>query len=117
MTQAARDHKRVLIVFGANWCYDCHVLDAAFHSTEIAPLLEANFFVVHVDIGKGDRNQDIMRRYSVPMEKGIPALVVLESDGKLLYSQRNGEFKAAQSLGPEDLLAFLNKWKPDKRGR
>ena len=117
LTRAARDHKRVLIVFGANWCYDCHVLDAAFHSAEIEPLLEANFFVVHVDIGKGDRNQDIMRRYGVPMEKGIPALVVLESDGKLLYSQRNGEFEAARSLGPEDLLASLNKWKPDTRGR
>ncbi len=117
LTRATRDHKRVLIVFGANWCYDCHVLDAAFHRAEIEPLLEANFFVVHVDIGKGDRNQEIMRRYGVPMEKGIPALVVLEGDGKLLYSQRNGEFEAARSLGPEDLLAFLNKWKPDKRGR
>ena len=51
------------------------------------------------------------------MEKGIPALVVLGSDGKLLYSQRNVEFEAARSLGPEDLLASLNKWKPDTRGR
>jgi len=117
LTWAARDHKRVLIVFGANWCYDCHVLDAAFHSAGIAPLLDVNFFVVHVDIGKGDRNQDIMRRYGVPTEKGIPALAVLESDGKLLYSQRNGEFEAARSLGPEDLLTFLNQWKPETRGR
>src|SRR5947209_7199211 len=23
--------KRVLLVFGANWCYDCHVLDQALH--------------------------------------------------------------------------------------
>ena len=29
--KAAGDHKRVLLVFGANWCYDCHVLDLAFH--------------------------------------------------------------------------------------
>lgn len=28
---AAKDHKRVLLVFGANWCGDCHVLDRAFH--------------------------------------------------------------------------------------
>jgi thiol:disulfide interchange protein len=26
LTRAARDHKRVLIVFGANWCYDCHAV-------------------------------------------------------------------------------------------
>ncbi len=115
LTHAARDHKHVLVVFGANWCYDCHVLDAAFRSAEIAPLLEANYEVVHVDIGKGDHNQDIMQRYGVPLEKGIPALAVLEGEGKLLYSQRNGEFEAARSLGPEDLIAFLNRWKPDSR--
>ena len=25
--KAAVNHKRVLLVFGANWCFDCHVLD------------------------------------------------------------------------------------------
>src|SRR6202795_778490 len=31
LKKAAAEHKRVIVVFGANWCYDCHVLDAAFH--------------------------------------------------------------------------------------
>jgi hypothetical protein len=30
LEKASKEHKRVLIVFGANWCYDCHVLDLAF---------------------------------------------------------------------------------------
>ena len=34
---AAKDHKRVILVFGANWCYDCHVLDMAFHRPDFAP--------------------------------------------------------------------------------
>ncbi len=36
-------------------------------------------------------------------------LAVLESDGKLLSSQKNGEFEKARALGPEDLIAFLNR--------
>ncbi len=48
-------------------------------------------------------------------EKGIPAPAVLAGDGKLLYSQRNGEFEAARSFRPEDLIGFLNLWKPDSR--
>jgi thioredoxin 1 len=111
LQDAAPQHKRVIVVFGANWCYDCHVLDAAFQRPDFAPILEKNYEVVHVDTGKGDKNQDLMEKYGVPMKKGIPALAVLDSDGKLLVSQRNGEFENARALGPEDLLAFLNKWK------
>jgi hypothetical protein len=109
---AARQHKRVIVVFGANWCYDCHVLDLAFHRPDLASVISQNYEVVHVDVGQGDKNQDIMQRYEVPMARGIPGLAVLDSDGKLLYSQKGGEFEKARSLAPEDLLAFLNKWKP-----
>lgn len=110
--RAAKAHKRVMVIFGADWCYDCHVLEMAFHRPDIAPTLNSNFEVVHVDIGEGDKNADLMTQYQVPMDRKIPAIAVLDGSGKLLYSQRNGEFKDARILGPEDLLAFLNRWKP-----
>ena len=112
--KAEKEHKRVLVVFGADWCYDCHVLDLAFERDDIAPLVEKNYEVVHVDVGEGDRNQDLMKEYEVPMERGIPALAVLDSTGKLLFSQKNGEFEKARALGPEDLVKFLEQWKPEK---
>ena len=114
LEKAAKERKRVLIVFGANWCYDCHVLDLAFERDDIAPLMEANYEVVHVDVGEGDKNQDLMKEYEVPMERGIPAVAVLDSTGKLLFSQKNGEFEKARALGPEDLVKFLEQWKPQK---
>jgi len=118
LTKAAAEHKRVILVFGANWCYDCHVLDKAFHSADLAPILAANYEVVHVDIGKaGEKNPDLMTKYEVPMKRGIPGLAVLDADGKLVYSQKNGEFENARALSPEDFLAFLNKWKPPAQGR
>ncbi len=109
---AAVTHKRVLVVFGANWCYDCHVLEAAFHSPEISPAVEKSFEVVHVDIGQADKNLDIAKLYDVPLDRGVPAIAVLANDGKLLFSQKRGEFEAARSMAPEDILDFLNKWKP-----
>jgi thiol-disulfide isomerase/thioredoxin len=112
---AAKAHKRVLVVFGANWCYDCHVLDLAFRRPDIAGVLQRNFEVVHVDVGEGDKNQDLMQEYQVPMKRGIPAIAVLEGNGKLLYSQKGGEFENARALAPEDVLQFLDKWKPVAR--
>lgn len=117
LKKAAAEHKRVIVVFGANWCYDCHVLDAAFHRSDLAPIVSANYEVVHVDIGKGEKNQDLMTRYEVPMKRGIPGLAVLDASGKLVYSQKNGEFENARALAPEDFIAFLNKWKPAAQSR
>jgi thiol:disulfide interchange protein len=117
LAKAAAEHKRVIVVFGANWCFDCHVLDKAFHSSDLAPILAANYEVVHVDIGKGEKNQDLMAKYEVPMKRGIPGLAVLDANGKLIYSQKNGEFENARALTPEDFLVFLNKWKPGAQSR
>jgi len=117
LEKAAAEHKRVIVVFGANWCYDRHVLDTAFHRSDLAPIIAANYEVVHVDIGKGHKNQDLMKQYEVPMKRGIPGLAVLEADGKLVYSQKNGEFENARALAPENFLAFLNKWKPGAQSR
>ena len=113
--RAAQEHKRVLLVFGANWCYDCHVLDLAFHRSDFASAM-AGYEVVHVDIGaEGKKNVDLAKQFRVPLEKGIPALAVLESDGKLVVSQKNGEFENARAMTPEALLEFLNRWKPEAR--
>ena len=115
LEHAGREHKNVILVFGGNWCFDCHVLDLAFHHPEIEPALKAHFIVVHVDIGEYDKNLDLAEQYQVPLKKGVPALAVLASDGKLLYSQRGGEFEAARSLAPEDVTAFLKKWQPNSK--
>ncbi len=111
IARAAKEHKNVLIVFGANWCYDCHVLDLAFHRPDLAPILQRNYEVVHVDIGEFNKNVDLMQQYGVPLQK-VPSLAVLNDKGKLLYSQQGGEFSKARALAPEDILAFLKKWKP-----
>jgi thioredoxin-related protein len=114
--KAARDHKRLLLVFGANWCFDCHVLDLAFERPDIAPVLNANYEIVHVDLGpEEEKNADLVREYDIPLNKGVPALAVAESDGKLVVSQKNGEFEDARALTPDVLLEFLNKWKPQVR--
>ena len=113
VAKAKKDHQRVILVFGANWCYDCHVLDQAFHQTDVAPLLQMGFQVVHVDIGDdGKKNSNLAAEYQVPVNKGVPALAVLDPDGTLVYSQKNGEWESARSLDPDDVIAFLDRWKP-----
>ncbi len=113
---AAATHKRVLLDFGGNWCGDCHVLDLYMHDPTNLPILQANFVVVHINIGRMDQNVDLAERYQIPLRRGVPALAILSSQGKLLYSQRNGEFESMRNLQSDDVTHFLAKWKPVKPG-
>ena len=113
---AAETHKRVLIDFGGNWCGDCQVLDIYFHNAENLPLLEKNYVLVHVNIGHMDENQDIAAQYQVPLDRGVPALAVLNERGKLLYSQKAGEFEAMRRMESSSVTSFLVQWKPAKEG-
>jgi len=113
---AAQTHKRVLLDFGGNWCGDCQVLDLYFHNAQNLPILESNFVLVHVNIGHMDINLDIANQYQVPLEKGVPAIAVLSDRGKLLYSQKSGEFEAMRRMDPSAVTSFLVQWKPAREG-
>ncbi|HEX4287093.1 MAG TPA: thioredoxin family protein [Terracidiphilus sp.] len=113
---AAAVHKRVLIDFGGNWCGDCQVLDIYFHNDANRAILESNFVLVHINIGHMDENVDIAQKYNVPLAKGVPALAVLSENGKLLYSQRSGEFEAMRRMESSSVTQFLVQWKPSKAG-
>lgn len=110
LAAAGRQHKNVLLDFGGNWCIDCHVLDNAFHQPRIAPLLNSNYVLVHVDVGKYDKNLDLAKKYHVNLEKGVPSLAVLDALGKVLYA--TGDFERARMMSEDDVIQFLDKWKP-----
>jgi thioredoxin 1 len=109
---AQKQNKRVLLVFGANWCIDCHILDRAFHQPRVAPLLEGNFVVVHVDVGQYDKNLSLARQYHVDLGKGVPSVAVIDAKNSLLTS--SSEFEKAHLLTEQDVIDFLNEWKPKR---
>jgi thiol-disulfide isomerase/thioredoxin len=113
---AAATHKRILLDFGGNWCGDCQVLDIYFHDPANRPILDANFVLVHINIGMVDTNLELAKKYEVPLGKGVPALAVLSENGKLLYSQKGGEFEAMRRMQSSSVTSFLVQWKPAKQG-
>ena len=110
LAAAGKQHKNVLLDFGGNWCLDCHVLDNAFHQPRIAPLLDSNYILVHVDVGRYEKNLDLAKKYHVDLEKGVPSLAVLDAKGNVLYATR--DFERARVMSEEDVIQFLDKWKP-----
>jgi thiol-disulfide isomerase/thioredoxin len=111
LAASAAAHKRVILDFGGNWCPDCQVLDVYFHDSANKPILDANYILVHVNIGRLSENLDLAQRFEVPLNKGVPALAVLDEKGTLLYSQKGGEFEAMRGMQSSAVTKFLNDWK------
>ena len=112
LAEAARQHKRVLLDFGGNWCGDCQILDFYFHQPPNASLISQHYIVVDVDVGHLDQNLDIAGKYGVPIQQhGVPALAVLDANGSVVYSQGSGEFAAMGKVDPASVTQFLERWK------
>jgi thioredoxin 1 len=110
LADARRTHRRVLLDFGGDWCPDCQVLNIYFQQSPNSELLSQNFVRVNVNVGHQDANRDIAARYGVPL-KGVPALAVLDGNGRVLYAQNN-QFADMRHLDSAALTTFLNQWKP-----
>ena len=110
IAEARHTGKRVILDFGGDWCPDCQVLNLYFNQSPNRELLDKYFIRVNVNIGHEDANVGLAHQYGVPLQ-GVPALAVLDSHGKLIYSQ-NKQFSDMRHIQSADLTAFLNAWKP-----
>ena len=99
----------VLIIFGANWCEDCRVLDEALTHGKSAELVAKEFKVVKVDVGNFDRNLDLAAAYGNPIKKGIPAAVVLSANNGVLYTTRAGELANARRMSDTGIYEFFSR--------
>jgi len=114
LDKARADQRFVLIDFGADWCPDCRVLGKLFEDASVAPFLAANFHVVHVDVGRRDKNGDVVAKYGATSGDWIPAIVVLASDGTVV-ARTNEEVRLTRRTTPAELLARLQQWAPKQR--
>ncbi len=109
LTQAATANTPVIVVFGANWCGDCKMLDAAMKTGASAPLLSRDFRIIKVNVGRFDKNLDVAKSYGVPLEKGIPAVAIISPSNEVLYATRGGELSNARKMGDNGIYEFFKR--------
>lgn len=113
--QAAREGKRVAVVFGAEWCPDCYAFESSLKHRLVAPIVQPGYVVLKVSVGNRNRNLDLMESYGMVVENGIPAVAILDPDGSLVVSQRHGEFRNASALlSVAEIVSFFHRWTPAK---
>ncbi len=105
---AKAQNKLALVVFGANWCGDCKMLDMEMHQGELARLVNDKLVVVKVDVGRFDRNKDVAAVYGNNiLKKGIPSVALVRADGSVAYQTEGGELADARKMGREGVTQFF----------
>jgi thioredoxin-related protein len=115
LRKAAPSNKRVLVVFGANWCIWCRRLHEMFEtSPKVTAALRAHYEVVRIDVNTrrgAHRNSEVDHRYGTPTKEGLPVLVVLDAKGSHLTTQETGALEVGAAHSPEKIIGFLEVWK------
>ncbi len=115
---AKKENKRVLLMFGANWCPWCQRLHHLIETNDqVNRYLYKHYELVLVDLGKRNLNMQIDKRYGSPNKLGIPVFVVLDSSGKQIHTQETGTLeypKGSTKIGhdPDKVIQFLKQWAP-----
>ena len=107
LARAKTDNKQVMIVFGANWCGDCKMLDGEFKKPTLKALLDANYVVVKVDVNRFNKNLDVVKPYGEVIKKGIPSIVIATPANQLVYATNGGELADARKMGESGVAEFF----------
>lgn len=109
--RARKNGKRVLIDLGGNWCGDCVVLANIMQLPDLKPFIAAHYEVVSVDTGRNNKNLQILARFGVTLAGGVPAVLIVEPDGKTLVDAGHiSALEDARHMTPQGLADWLALW-------
>jgi thiol-disulfide isomerase/thioredoxin len=109
--RAQKSRKRVLIDLGGNWCGDCIILANFLKLPEMHRFMEAHYEEVSVDVGRFDRNLQIAARFGLTKRLvGVPTMLVVTPDGKLLNGDDVFAVADARSMTPQAIAGYLAKY-------
>jgi len=109
--RAERSNKRVLLMFGGDWCGWCHKLHDLFaKDNEIRRLLSYEYELVMIDT-KAPHAPELLEECSKGQTGvGFPFLAVMDASGKLLVGQKTDPLEEGDHHDPKKVKEFLARW-------
>lgn len=107
LAEAHSSGKKVLIIFGSNWCSDCISFDRRLQQEPLKSLIKKEFVIIKTDIGNWDKNMDFAERFGNPAKSGIPSIAVVATDKNQYYAAGGSELARARHQTTVDLTEWL----------
>ncbi|HZY36719.1 MAG TPA: thioredoxin family protein [Mucilaginibacter sp.] len=89
--QAAKENKKVLLIFHASWCGWCKKMTASLNDPSCKKMFDDNYVTVYLDVleHKGEESKenpgglDVLKKYEA-VDAGLPFWLILDAQGNTL---------------------------------
>lgn len=89
--QAAKENKKVMVIFHASWCGWCHKMDTSLNDLSVKSFFDKNFVITHLTIDESPDKKNLENPGAKVLnekwggkDQGIPFWVIMDKDGKIL---------------------------------
>jgi thioredoxin-related protein len=114
--QAAKENKKVLLIFHASWCGWCRKMDASLQDVSVKPLIDNNYITAHLTVYESRDKKELENPGALELltehggaGKGLPYWLVLDKEGKVLA---NSLFQPNENSGcpasEEEVAYFIS---------
>jgi thioredoxin-related protein len=114
--EAQRTNRNVMLEIGGKWCVWCGYLDKFFAAnTTIRQYRDEKYVMVKINFSPENKNQAVISKYG--KVTGYPHIFILDSNGKLLYSEDTSKLEQGRGYNLTAVAGFLKDWAPAKEAK
>jgi thioredoxin-related protein len=114
--QAAKENKKVMVIFHASWCGWCHKMDTSLNDPSVKSFFDKNYVITHLTIDESPDKKNLENPGAKALnekwggkDQGIPFWVIMDKDGKVLVdSQREPGKNVGCPATAEEVAHFVN---------
>ena len=102
--------KQPLIIFGANWCPDCRILEGTLQLPTVKKFMQENYSILHIDLGEYDINMSLLEVLGIPKQEGVPRVVIFDNQGNPLNLETNDRWRTARDSKQQEIFNYFQKY-------
>ena len=99
--------KQPVIIFGANWCPDAKYLAGVLELPSVKNFIDRHFLLLHVDVGKYERNTELFNFFDSAIQDGIPRIFILNHTGETINLKVNDQMRTARQQEPQAIFNYF----------
>ena len=99
--------KQPIIIFGANWCPDCRVFSGTIEINSVKKFTDKNFNIMYIDVGRYDKNMNLIEYFDIPPADGIPRVLVFNLNREIINNSTTTEWRTARDRTSQEIFNFF----------
>ncbi|WP_048747577.1 thioredoxin family protein [Capnocytophaga ochracea] len=109
LKQAKKEHKKVLVQIGGNWCVWCLRFNHLVTTTpELKSILDKKYIFYHLNFSPENKNEKAFKKYGNPgAQYGYPSFLILNEKGDVLFTQKSEDLESGKGYDVKKVKKFL----------